>query len=67
MSEDIEEQRLKLNELEGRTDKIKRELNETFVQVSTDPWLKLAARAHVIRMAFEGAKGHYEQPFDKLI
>ena len=54
MSEDIEEQRLKLNELEGRTDKIKRELNETFVQVSTDPWLKLAARAHVIRMAFEG-------------
>ena len=39
MSEDIEEQRLKLNELEGRTDKIKRELNETFVQVSTDPWL----------------------------
>lgn len=33
MAEDIEEHQLKLNELEGRTDKIKRELNETFVQL----------------------------------
>jgi len=33
MAEDIEEHQLKLQELEGRTDKIKRELNETFVQL----------------------------------